>query len=93
MGGVPGDELQAILQGGRCNHRVGSTDGLADSFQFTLNSAGKLSRGLIEGQYLFGDDIGEERLQAGEDFCFFWKPRTISMTVMTEMVYRPKVAR
>jgi len=40
MSGVPGDKLQAILKGGRCNYRVGPSDGLADSFQFTLNSAG-----------------------------------------------------
>ena len=40
MGGVPGYKLQAVSQGRRGDHRVGSPDGLPDSFQFTLNSTG-----------------------------------------------------
>ena len=85
MGGVAGHQLQAVMQGDGGDHRIGRADGLADAFQLARDAAGQLGGGLVEREDFFGGDGGEEVLQAAE-LCFFWKPRTISMTVMAESV-------
>ena len=71
MGGVAGDQLQAVRQGDGGDHRIGQADGLADALQFAGDAASQLGGGLVEGEDFFGGDGGQEVLQSPVA-CFFW---------------------
>ena len=64
MGGIAGDQFQAMRQGNGRNHRVGQSDRLAGAFQVAPNAARKLGRGLAELHDVLGADMGEK----GGDF-------------------------
>ena len=63
MGGVAGDELQAVRQGDGGDHRVGQADGLADAFELASDAARQLGGGLVEGDDFFRGDSRQEVLQ------------------------------
>ncbi len=65
MGGVAGDQLQAVMQGDGGDHRVGGADGLADAFQLARDAARQLGGGLVEGEDFFARRWRPGRLEGG----------------------------
>ncbi len=89
MGGVAGDQLQAVLQGDRRDDGIGHADRLADAFQIPRDPARQFGGGFCS------KGRTSSLARAFKNFCMrlvlctLWQPLTISIFVTTETVSTP----
>jgi hypothetical protein len=92
MGGIASAHFQSLRESDGGDHRVGYADGLPGAHQFTFDPSRQFCGVLIENQHFFARRGGQEFINR-RMLWFCWKPRTISMTVITDAVKTPFACR